>query len=329
MGNLKDGKLEKLADKGNGQYGYIDNQKEARKVFVEDLAGTLVTIAKDVKLQVEFNPAQVGAYRLLGYENRVMAAQDFNNDAKDAGDIGAGHTVTALYETMPAGEAPKPFVGDTLRYRSVVVPKEGGLAKELLTVKLRYKLPEADTSTLVEVPITDPKAPVSGVGGQPNPPSPPRMTRDFNWAAAVAAFGMILRDSQFRGQANFDMVLELAQGSLGEDQGGHRKEFIELVKSAKALYRGVAPAADGPATTPAATPLTREQAEAKAGSNGKYVNLLRIVEAPADAATYGTFRDFGRWEGTSYAGQDNLPKGYWVYVAPNWYIWGDEAQRQP
>jgi Ca-activated chloride channel family protein len=325
MENLKDGKLEKLADKGNGQYAYIDSQNEARKVFVDDLVGTLVTIAKDVKIQVEFNPNQVGAYRLIGYENRVMAAQDFNNDAKDAGDIGAGHTVTALYETIPTGEAPKPLLGDTLRYRNVVVPKEGGLANELLTVKLRYKLPEADTSTLVEVPVNDPKAPVAGVGGQANAPSPPRMSRDFNWSAAVAAFGMILRDSQFRGQANFDMVLELAQGALGEDKGGRRREFIDLVKSAKALYGPPAAAAE---PTTRSVPA-REDTEAKASVSGKYENLLRIVAAPGDAASYGAFHDYGHWDGTSYAGQDNLPKGYWVYVAPNWYIWGDEAPRRP
>src|SRR5262245_15044900 len=327
IGNLKDGKLEELADKGNGQYAYIDSQNEARKVFVDDIAGTLVTIAKDVKLQVEFNPNQVSAYRLIGYENRVMAAQDFNNDAKDAGDIGAGHTVTALYETLPAGDAPRPLVGDTLRYRNVVIPKEGGLANELLTVKLRYKLPEADTSTLLEVPVIDPKARVAGEAGQPGAPSAPRMSRDFNWAAGVAAFGMILRDSQFREQANFDMVLELAQGALGEDKSGRRREFIDLVKTAKALHTGVAPAAGAPATTQPVVQLTREQAEAKASVGGKYVNLLRIVEAAEDAASYGEFRDYGHWDGTSYAGQVDLPVGYWVYVAPRWYIWGDEAKR--
>jgi Ca-activated chloride channel family protein len=326
MGNLKDGKLEKLADKGNGHYAYIDSQREARKVFVEDLAGTLVTIAKDVKLQVEFNPNQVGAYRLIGYENRVMAAQDFNNDAKDAGDIGAGHTVTALYETLPAGEAPRPLVGDTLRYRKAVVPQEGGLAQELLTVKLRYKLPEGDTSTLVEVPVANKAvtetANAAGFGARTG------MSPDFNWAAAVAAFGMILRDSQFRGQASFDMVLELAQGARGEDKAGRRQEFIDLVKSAQALYGGGSPATVVAPVEPQATPLTREAAEAKATVNGKYKNLLRIVEAPGDSTSYGSLHDYGRWEGTSYLDQNNLPQGYWVYVAPNWYIWGDETKRR-
>jgi hypothetical protein len=138
---------------------------------------------------------------------------------------------------------------------------------------------------------------------------------------------MILRDSQFRGQANFDMVLELAQGAMGDDKGGRRKEFVELVKTAKALHTGVVPTADAPTATQPVVQLTREQAEAKASVGGKYVNLLRIVEAPEDAASYGEFRDYGHWDGTSYAGQIDLPVGYWVYVSPRWYIWGDEAKR--
>jgi secreted protein with Ig-like and vWFA domain len=386
MGNLKDGKLEKIADKGNGQYAYIDSQREAQKVFVEDLAGTLVTIAKDVKVQIEFNPNQVGGYRLIGYENRVMSAQDFNNDAKDAGDIGAGHTVTALYEVLPAGALPKPEIGENLRYRKAVVPADGPLASELLTVKLRYKQPEGDTSTLIEVPVAkrtielldlvkdgeavacavelrriDARSAANtlkslfgadrqesrtfdadeagkrlllraspkeislvkevllqlGEGGN-------TVSRDFNWAAAVAAFGMILRDSQYRGQASFDLVLELAQAAKGEDPTGRRQEFIDLVKAAKAL---VAPAAPVVETSPAPPkPLTREQAEAKASVDGKYKNLLRIVEAPEDGAAYGEWNDYGRWDETSYRGQNNLPQGYWVYVSPHWYIWGDIAK---
>jgi secreted protein with Ig-like and vWFA domain len=392
MGNLKDGKLEKLADKGNGQYAYIDSQREAQKVFVDDLPGTLVTIAKDVKVQIEFNPNQVGGYRLIGYENRVMPAQDFNNDAKDAGDIGAGHTVTALYEVLPAGAVPKPEIGDSLRYRKAVVPADGPLASELLTVKLRYKQPEGDTSTLVEVPVTKPtielldlvkdgeavacavqlrqidarsaantlrelfgterqnatgtraqmtvEADESGrrllLRGSPTDLSIVKealvhlgegrggASRDFNWAAAVAAFGMLLRDSQFRGQASFDLVLELAQAAKGEDPTGRRQEFIELVKAGKALVTPNAPAAE--ASPPQPAPLTREQAEAKASVNGKYKNLLRIVEAPEDSAAHGEWNDYGRWDGTSYRGQNNLPQGYWVYVAPHWYIWGDLAK---
>jgi Ca-activated chloride channel family protein len=380
MGNLKDGKLEKLADKGNGHYAYIDGQREAHKMFVDELVGTLVTIAKDVKLQVEFNPNQVGAYRLIGYENRVMASQDFNNDKKDAGEIGAGHTVTALYEIIPADAAPKPELGDSLRYRKAVVPQEGEVARELLTVKVRYKLPEADTSTLLEVPALSPviaevlpesrgayaldlhrlkadpaAASLRSLFGE-IPDSPvieadaangrlmirgsarhisqirqllrdmgetrASASSDFNWAAAVAAFGMILRDSRFRAQANFDMVLELAQGAKGEDKSGQRAEFIALVKTAKALCQPETTSAPSVEPTPTLK-LTREQAEAQANVNGKYHNLLRIVPAAKDAAGYGSFRDFGRWEGTSYQSHDNLPPGYWVYVAPNWYIWGD------
>jgi Ca-activated chloride channel family protein len=322
MGNLKDGKLEKLADKGNGHYAYIDGQREAHKMFVDELVGTLVTIAKDVKLQVEFNPNQVGAYRLIGYENRVMASQDFNNDKKDAGEIGAGHTVTALYEIIPADAAPRPELGESLRYRKAVVPQEGEVARELLTVKLRYKLPEADTSTLLEFSAAAAGIRNAGLGGNVKDVSP-SASRDFNWAAAVAAFGMILRDSRFRGQANFDMVLELAQGAKGEDKAGQRTEFIELVKMAKAMCQPVstpAPPAEPPLPP---TTLSREQVEAKASVNGKYRNLLRIVPSAGDTPTYGSFHEFGRWEGTSYVSHDNLPPGYWVYVAPNWYIWGD------
>ncbi|MBI3864245.1 MAG: von Willebrand factor type A domain-containing protein [Planctomycetia bacterium] len=382
MGNLKDGKLEKLADKGNGQYAYIDGQKEAQKVFVDDLVGTLVTIAKDVKLQVEFNPNQVNSYRLIGYENRVMPAADFNNDQKDAGDVGAGHSVTALYEVVPAGEAPKPILGDALRYRKAVVPQEGALAQELLTVKLRYKLPEADASTLVEYPVSSP-ANIATVADGRNPvafysvqlnrldaaPAADKLrelfeqdkkeapvieadkanrrllfrgtaeqvsqgqtllarlgetgsARDFNWAAAVAAFGLLLRDSQYRGQASLDMVLELATAAKGEDPTGRRQDFIDLVKHTKEI---AARRSDAGAVELLGR-MTREQREALASVDGKYKNLLRIVEAPADMSTYSATHDFGRWEGTTYSGQSNLPKGYWVYIYPNWYIWGDVAK---
>ncbi|HLJ10208.1 MAG TPA: VWA domain-containing protein, partial [Planctomycetaceae bacterium] len=319
MGNLKDGKLEKLADKGNGHYAYIDNQREARKMFVDELTGTLITIAKDVKIQVEFNPKQVAAYRLIGYENRVMPSQDFNDDKKDGGEFGAGHAVTALYEIVAAGKAPQPALGDTLRYRASVVPQDGALAGELLTVKLRYKLPEGEASALSEFPVTAASAFEFGQGARPAA-SQTRM-QELNWAAAVAAFGMILRNSQFRGEANFDMVLKLAQEAKGADRGGHRQEFMSLVAAAKSLCT-VEPA--GASDRP--TPLTREQAEIQASVNGKYKNLLRIIEAPGDGATHGEFHDYGRWEGTDYLGQSNLPKGYWVYVHPNWYIWGDAAK---
>jgi hypothetical protein len=237
--------------------------------------------------------------------------------------------VTALYELAPASEPARPELGDSLRYRKTVAPQDGPLAHELLTVKLRYKLPEADTSTLVEVPITDPdgasdtlRVKVARAHSRPSP--------DFNWAAAVAAFGMILRDSQFRGQASFDMVLELAQGAKGEDKGGRRQEFIDLVKKAKGLFGEsttlggkvdpVPPGSDAPLVA-----LPAAEAEAKASVNGKYKNLLRIVAAETDKSTYNAFHDYGRWDSTSYAGQTNLPRGYWVYVYPNWYIWGDAA----
>jgi Ca-activated chloride channel family protein len=233
MGNLKDAKLEQLADKGNGHYGYIDGQREARKVFVEELTGTLFTIAKDVKIQIEFNPAQVGAYRLIGYENRVMAARDFDDDTKDAGEIGAGHTVTALYEIIPPDKLPQPRTAVALKYqqpqqkqperKQPESEKKADESGELLTLFLRYKQPDGEQSTRLEYPLNDKQA-LSA-----------RASRDFDWTAAVAGFGMILRNSQYKGQADFDLVLELAAGSKGTDKLGRRQEFIDLVKKAKTL----------------------------------------------------------------------------------------------
>ena len=226
MGNLKDAKLEKLANKGNGHYGYVDNPREAHKVFVEEMTGTLYTIAKDVKIQVEFNPARVGAYRLIGYENRALAAKDFNDDTKDAGEIGAGHRVTALYEIVPPGRLPNQPNVDPLKYQPPEKPQpvaEGKAADELLTVKLRYKKPDGEKSVRLEYPLADTRKEKA------------RQSHEFEWASAVAAFGMILRRSEFRGQATFELVLELAQGSRGADSDGHRREFIDLVKKARAI----------------------------------------------------------------------------------------------
>ncbi|HXT58175.1 MAG TPA: VWA domain-containing protein [Pirellulales bacterium] len=223
-GNLKDGTLEKLADKGNGNYAYIDTLGEARKVLVEQLSGTLVTIAKDVKLQIEFNPAQVDAFRLIGYENRVLAHADFNDDRKDAGDVGAGHTVTALYELVPPGKAAGVAAVDELKYQRVAPAfKPAAESDELLTLKLRYKQPDGDKSRLLEHVIAD-----SGKKyGQ--------ASRDFKFASAVAAFGMLLRHSPNAGDANLDAVLELAGEGLDSDLNGYRAEFIALAKKAKEL----------------------------------------------------------------------------------------------
>ncbi len=234
MDNLKDDMLEKLADKGNGNYAYIDTLNEGRKVLVDELGATLVTIAKDVKIQIEFNPAQVGAYRLIGYENRVMAAKDFADDTKDAGEIGAGHSVTAFYEIVPAGTPmPAPAV-EPLKYQSAPAAKEEKLevrsqksevSDELLTLKLRYKAPDGDVSTLREFPFKD-------TGRRFD-----QCTRDFRFAAAVAGYGMILRDSPHRGSANWALVHELAIEGKGEDRDGYRAEFVGLVEKARALSR--------------------------------------------------------------------------------------------
>ena len=223
-GNLKDAKMEQLANNGNGNYAYIDNILEAKKVLVTEMGGTLLTLAKDVKIQVEFNPTQVQAYRLLGYENRLLTAQDFNDDTKDAGELGAGHTVTALYEIVPVGvDSPVelPTVDD-LKYQETQ-SNSGNFAGELLQLKLRYKPPTGDNSALITQAIANNSKPLD----QASP--------DFRFAAAVAEFGMLLRDSPYRGESSFDQVLELAQGSKGADPEGYRSEFIQLVKTAQAL----------------------------------------------------------------------------------------------
>jgi Ca-activated chloride channel family protein len=224
MGNYKDDRLETLADKGNGNYAYIDTIKEARKVLVEELGGTLVTIAKDVKIQVEFNPIQVGAYRLIGYENRLLNKEDFNDDRKDAGEIGAGHTVTALYEIAPPGSEGQVRAVDTLKYQSNPDFSRAAAGDEILTLKIRYKEPEADRSRLLEFPIVD-----EGLSLKQASP-------DFKFAAAVAEFGMILRESEHKGNASFDDVRELAIAGMGADEYGYRAEFLRLVGLA-AVYQ--------------------------------------------------------------------------------------------
>jgi Ca-activated chloride channel family protein len=223
MGNYKDSTLEKLADKGNGNYAYIDTLREAKKVLVQQMTGTLITIAKDVKIQIEFNPTQVQAYRLIGYENRILAAEDFNDDKKDAGEIGAGHMVTALYEIVPVGEEINLPGIDPLKYQKPVPTLAPTGSSEMLTLKLRYKAPEGDVSKLLTVPIKD-------EGG-----TYAKASNDFKFAAAVASFGMILRDSPYKGDTTLDNVLELAKEGQGTDSQEYRAEFIELVKKATHL----------------------------------------------------------------------------------------------
>jgi Ca-activated chloride channel family protein len=229
MGNYKDSTLEKLADKGNGNYAYIDTLAEARKVLVDQVGGTLVTIAKDVKIQIEFNPAIVKAYRLIGYENRILAAEDFNNDKKDAGEIGAGHTVTALYELVPiGGHIDTPSV-DPLKYQpqsqavDATTPSIASRSGETMTVKLRYKQPDGDTSSLIEQPVVDGSLAFSSASA------------DTRFAAAVAAFGMLLRDSPHKGSATYSLVSDLAGGATINDVGGYRAEFQTLVQKANQL----------------------------------------------------------------------------------------------
>ncbi len=221
MGNIKDDKMEAIADKGNGNYSYIDNIQEARKVFITEFGGTLFTIAKDVKFQLEFNPQNVKAYRLIGYENRLLNEEDFNDDTKDAGEMGAGHTVTALFEIIPAGSDEEAPAVDELKYQQTK-PNSGRHPGELLTIKIRYKLPDGKTSRLLEQPVENKLW---------------RNTSDnFRFSAAVASFGMLIRGSQFMGNATIESVLDLAKNAKGNDEEGYRAEFIQLVKTTNDLF---------------------------------------------------------------------------------------------
>lgn len=225
MGNYQDAKMQKLADKGNGTHAYIDNMSEAKKIFVNEFGGTLFTIAKDVKFQLEFNPVQVQGYRLIGYENRILNKEDFNDDKKDAGEMGSGHTVTALYEIIPTGVETE-LLGnvDPLRYSKKEKSKLQH-SDELLLVKLRYKKPDENTSKLMEVPVSATSLAYKQASGQ------------FRLAAAVATFGMILSDSKYKGEADFTLVRSLANSAVGEDPGGYRREFVKLCEKASKLYQ--------------------------------------------------------------------------------------------
>ncbi len=226
MGNYKDNKVVTLANNGNGNYAYIDNLLEAKKVLVNEVGQTLNTVAKDVKLQIEFNPSQVGAYRLIGYEKRILRAEDFNDDETDAGEIGAGHSVTALYEIIPPNSSTlKDYVKsvDTLRYQS---NNANETSSEIFNLKIRYKAPELDAdndSTLVENSYTPEKLNIE------------KTSDDFRFVASVASFSMILKDSTFKGNATYEDVFNLARDALGEDQEGYRSEYISLVKKAEQI----------------------------------------------------------------------------------------------
>jgi Ca-activated chloride channel family protein len=239
MGNYKDSTLEKLADHGDGNYAYIDSLQEAEKTLVADASGTLVTIAKDVKLQVEFNPRIVAAYRLIGYENRVLQHEDFNNDRRDAGDLGVGHSVTALYEIVPAGLTVDGGSVDPLKYQESRQLSAAADARELMTVKLRYKQPEATESQLLSVVVADEAS--------------ESLSANLGFAAAVAEFGLLLRDSEHKGAASWTGVLERARQFRGADARGMRGEFIRLVETASRISRPTtdAPGAPGAPDAPA------------------------------------------------------------------------------
>ena len=225
-GNIKDDKMEIIADKGNGNYAYIDNLQEARRILVREFGGTLFTIAKDVKFQVEFNPSKVQSYRLVGYENRLLNDEDFNDDTKDAGEMGSGHNVTALYEIIPAGSDEKVPSIDPLKYQTTKRNRESNekyYSDEFLTIKLRYKKPDGVTSMLME-------RPVRGYINEIDDTSV-----NLRFAAAVSEFGMILRNSEFKGNSTLEGAISLARAARGDDEEGYRSEFIRLVETAKGI----------------------------------------------------------------------------------------------
>jgi Ca-activated chloride channel family protein len=230
MGNHNDAMLEELSNKANGNYAFVDNEREARKVLSEQLDSTLVTIAKDVKIQIEFNPARVAAYRLIGYENRMLRAEEFNDDRKDAGEVGARHRVTALYEVVPveADSDAVPSV-DSLRYQAARPVAEKADKSELMTVKVRYKQPDRDESQLLTLHVEDGNRAFAQASG------------DFQFASAVAAFGMLPRNSPFRGDADYDTVKEIARAASTVDRHGYRSEFLEMVDAARKLTTGEEP----------------------------------------------------------------------------------------
>jgi Ca-activated chloride channel family protein len=222
-GNYKDSRMESLADSGNGNYAYIDTEREARKALVVELGGTLFTIANDVKIQIEFNPAIVDSYRLVGYENRMLRTEDFADDRKDAGEMGAGHTVTVLYELKMSSGAEA--ARRELRYQSSAVREEAQISNEVMLIKFRYKKPGETQSRYLEQPI--PFDPIAIAASSIN----------YRYSAAVAAFAQILRDSDLKGTASYDLVLQLAEDSLGADREWYRKEFLGLVKTAQWIDR--------------------------------------------------------------------------------------------
>jgi Ca-activated chloride channel family protein len=225
MGNIKDDKMEIIADKGNGNYSYIDNLQEARRVLVREFGGTLFTIAKDVKFQLEFNPSKVESYRLIGYENRLLNDEDFNDDTKDAGEMGSGHMVTALYEIIPAGSGERGPSIDPLKYQSNTSrdsrERDEDFSNELLTIKVRYKKPDGKTSMLLEKPV---KAYATDIED---------ISDNLSFAAAVAEFGMILRESEYKGNATLESSINLARRARGEDEDGYRAELIRLMNTVK------------------------------------------------------------------------------------------------
>jgi len=228
MGNYKDGRMEEISNAGNGNYFYIDSEKEANKVFGKEMRANMFTIAKDVKIQIEFNPLNVKAYRLIGYENRILNKEDFNDDTKDAGELGPGHTVTALYEIVPVNSKTKVNKTDKLKYQQTTFNGISKFKDELMTLKFRYKPPKKDKSILIEHIVMNDIEDFN------------KTSDNFRFSSSVASFAMLLRDSKFKGDANYKMIEELASNSKGKDENSYRKEFVKLIKKAEDISNNLA-----------------------------------------------------------------------------------------
>ena len=225
MGNYKDGRMEQISKAGNGNYFYVDNIKEAQKIFGREMRANMFTIAKDVKIQVEFNPLKVKGYRLIGYENRLMAKEDFDDDLKDAGELGAGHTVTALYEIIPAESKHETKTSGNLKYQETKIKPDTASNNEIMTLKMRYKPIKDDKSRLIEKPVTEANTEFA------------KTSDNFSFASSVAGFGMLLRESKFRNDLTAKDVIKVAKGSKGKDDEGYRAEFIDLVEKFSLLSK--------------------------------------------------------------------------------------------
>lgn len=304
--------LSRLARLGRGRYNYVADPRTTREVFGSELSGTNPVVAKDLLVGVEFNPAHVQSYRLVGFDNATPTDGNGPNasrlsERRLTGSLRAGESVVALYEIVPRTVAPEAN-GASLRYQQLAPPADDPVRRELLSVAVRYRDPNGET-------------PVERRYAMIDDPETSHPSRDFTWSTAVATYGLAVRDSNFKGTADLDLAGELAVQSVGSDTGGRRRAFVEVIRETRVntlLAKG--------AEIERPEPVVADTAVERAAVGGKYTGLLKVVPAENDHLVHGEFRDWGRWSGTTYAGQSELPPAHWVYVYPNWYLWNETIQ---